>query len=152
MKRNKTKVILAVALVLVLFGGWFCVHGINKTIEQTISVDVYEDSDWTSVTSSIKISGNLRKTLFSTNFVGTFAIENYEPSCRDGVEAKIEWNNNDYQSIIFYYAGDSSLLDIKMIDIDEEMDTMMIVFNDGTIIKTQDYYIPTSVWNNIKTE
>ena len=79
-------------------------------------------------------------------------MENYEPSCRDGVEAKIEWLDNDYQSIGFYHAGNFSLLDVNMIDIDEEMDTMMIAFNNGTIIKTQDYYIPISVWKQYKDQ
>ena len=92
---------IAVIGVLLFMAVWLGTYGINKTIDKTISVDVYEDDDWSNITSSIKIAGNLRKTLFSTSFVGTFAIEYYEPSCRDGVEVKIDWQGNDYQNISF---------------------------------------------------
>ena len=65
--------------------------GREKTIDKTVPVRVYEDNSTTYTPSSITISGTLKKTWSSTNFVGTFAMENYEPSCRDGVEAKINW-------------------------------------------------------------
>ena len=113
-------------------------------------VDVYEDDDWSNITSSIKIAGNLRKTLFSTSFVGTFAIEYYEPSCRDGVEVKIDWQGNDYQNISFYYAGNFSRLDVQKIDIDKDMNSMMIILKDGTIIASPDYYISTKIRNEYK--
>ena len=129
---------------------WLNIYGINKTIDETISVDVYEDNDWSYVTSSITISGNLRKTLFSTSYVGIFAIDYYELSCREGVEAKIEWDNG-YSDILFYYAGNFSRFDIEKIDIDQDMHRMMIVFNDGIIITTPNYYIPTSIWNQYKS-
>lgn len=104
-------------------------------------MDVYEGDDWSAITSSIKISGNLKKTLFSTSFVGTFAIDYYELSCRDGVEAKIDWQGG-YQNLQFYYAGNFSSFDVKMIDVNEDMNQMMIVLKDGTIITSPDYYIP----------
>lgn len=125
-------------------------YGINKTIDKTISVDVYKNDDRSGITSSIKISGNLRKTLFSTNYVGTFAINYYEPSCRDGVEAKIDWQSNNYQNISFYYAGDFSRLDVERIDIDKDMNNMMIILKDGTIIISPNYYIPTRIWKKYK--
>ena len=87
--------------------------------------------------------GNLKKTLFSTSFVGTFAIECYEPSCRDGVEAKIEWDDPDCPLITFFYAGNFSQLDVQTIDIDKDMSSMMVVLKDGTLIASENYYIPT---------
>ena len=64
-------------------------------------------------------------------------MDAYEPSCRDGVEAKIDWQDG-CQTIQFYYAGDFSRLDVKMIDINQDMDHMMVVLNDGTIITSLD--------------
>lgn len=151
MANSKTRLLfISVIGVLLFIGLWLSTYGINKTVDKTISVDVYENDDWSYITSSIKISGNLKKTLFSTSFIGTFAIDYYEPSCRDGVEAKIDWQGNDYQNISFYYAGDFSRLDIQMIDIDEDMNRMMVVLKDGTIITSPNYYTPTGIWKKYK--
>lgn len=151
MKNSKIRFFVISAIGVPLFIClWLSTYGINKTVDKTISVDVYENDDWSYITSSIKISGNLKKTLFSTSFIGTFAIDYYEPSCRDGVEAKIDWQGNDYQNISFYYAGDFSRLDIQMIDIDEDMNRMMVVLKDGTIITSPNYYIPTGIWKKYK--
>ena len=137
MKNRKVKLFFFAIGVLILIVVWLSTYGMNKTIDRTISVDVYEDDDWSSIASSIEISGNLKKTLFSTNFVGTFAIEYYEPTCRDGVQAKIDWQDG-YQNISFYYAGDFSRFDVKMIDINEDMNHMMMILEDGTIITSPD--------------
>ena len=138
MKNGKMKLFFTSAAgILILVIVWFSTYGMNKTIDQTVSVDVYKDHDWSKITSSVKISGNLKKTLFSASFVGTFAMDAYEPSCRDGVEAKIDWQDG-CQTIQFYYAGDFSRLDVKMIDINQDMDHMMVVLNDGTIITSLD--------------
>ena len=149
MKNRKVKLFFFAIGVLILIVVWLSTYGMNKTIDRTISVDVYEDDDWSSIASSIEISGNLKKTLFSTNFVGTFAIEYYEPTCRDGVPAKIEWQDG-YQNISFYYAGDFSRFDVKMIDINEDMNHMMMILEDGTIITSPDYDIPAQIWKAYK--
>lgn len=152
MKSKKIKRILIFSILMLLFFTvWFSVNGISKTIDRTVSVDVYEGNDWACLTSSIEISGNFKKTLFSTSFIGTFAMEYYEPSCRNGVEAKIEWHDSSYEDILFYQAGNFSHFDIQMIDINEGMDSMMIRVNDGTIIATPNYYTPTSIWNKYKS-
>ena len=113
-KKRKTALILLVAVLcaIVLLG----IRGTRKTIDKTVPVRVYEDNSTTYTPSSITISGTLKKTWSSTNFVGTFAMENYEPSCRDGVEAKINWGDNEYPILTFFYAGDFSQLDVKSID------------------------------------
>ena len=149
MKNRKVKLFFFAIGVLIHIVVWLSTYGMNKTIDRTISVDVYEDDDWSSIASSIEISGNLKKTLFSTNFVGTFAIEYYEPTCRDGVQAKIDWQDG-YQNISFYYAGDFSRFDVKMIDINEDMNHMMMILEDGTIITSPDYDIPAQIWNAYK--
>lgn len=43
---------------------WFGIAGIDKTIEKTISVDVYEDCDGSYATSSVEISGNIKKNIY----------------------------------------------------------------------------------------
>lgn len=145
MKSRKMKLSLTFTMVALLALVWFSTYGINKTMDQTISVDVYEDHDGAAIPSSITISGNLKRTLFSTSFVGTFAMEYAPSSCREGTEAKIEWHDG-YQDISFFYAGDVSRLDVDVIEIDQEMDRMMVVLKDGTIIASPDYYIPTQIW------
>lgn len=150
MKSRKAKLFLSVGIGALLFAGlWLSIHGISRTIDKTVSVNVYENDDWSHTTSSIKIAGDRRKTLFSTSFVGTFAIDCYEPTCREGAEAKIRWEDG-YQNITFFYAGDFSRLDIEMIEIDEDMEHLMLVLKDGTIITSPDYYIPTQVWKKYK--
>ena len=47
----------------------------------------------------------------------------------------------------FFYAGDFSQLDVKSIDIDKDMDRMMVTLNDGTIIASENYFVPTEAMN-----
>ena len=110
-KKRKTALILlpAILCAIVLLG----IRGTRKTIDKTVPARVYEDNGTTYAPSSITISGTLRKTWSSTDFVGTFATDGYEPSCRDGVEAKINWGDNEYPILTFFYAGDFSQLDVK---------------------------------------
>ena len=74
-------------------------------------------------------------------------MESYEPSCRDGAEAKINWGDNEYPILTFFYAGNFSQLDVKSIDIDKDMDRMMVTLNDGTIIASENYFVPTEAMN-----
>ena len=140
-KKRKTALILLLAIlcVIILLG----IRGTRKTIDKAVPARVYEDNSTTYTPSSITISGTLKKTWSSTSFVGTFAMESYEPSCRYGTEAKINWVDNEYPILTFFYAGDFSQLDVKSIDIDKDMDRMMITLTDGTIIASENYYIPT---------
>ena len=45
-----------------------------------------------------------------------------------------------------FYAGDVSRFDVEMIEIDEQMSDTMIVLNNGTIIATENHYIPGNIW------
>ena len=45
--------------------------------------------------------------------------------------------------LTFFYAGDFSQLDVKSLDIDKDMDRMMVTLNDGTIIASENYFVPT---------
>ena len=46
-----------------------------------------------------------------------------------------------------FYAGDFSQLDVESIDIDKDMDRMMVTLNDGTIIASENYFVPTEAMN-----
>ena len=144
-KKRKTALILLVAVLcaIVLLG----IRGTRKTIGKTVPAKVCEDNRTTYTPSSITISGTLKKTWSSTSFVGTFAMESYEPSCKDGAEAKINWVDNEYPILTFFYAGDFSPLDVESIDIDKDMDRMMVTLNDGTIIASENYFVPTEAMN-----
>ena len=144
-KKRKTALILLVAVlcVIVLLG----IRGTRKTIDKTVPARVYEDNGTTYAPSSITISGTLKKTWSSTSYVGTFAMESYEPSCKDGTEAKLNWMDNEYPILTFFYAGDFSPLDVESIDIDKGMDRMMVTLNDGTIIASENYFVPTEAMN-----
>lgn len=144
-KKRKTALILLVAVLcaIVLLG----IRGTRKTIDKTVPAKVCEDNRTTYTPSSITIPGTLKKTWSSTSFVGTFAMESYEPSCKDGAEAKINWVDNEYPILTFFYAGDFSPLDVESIDIDKDMDRMMVTLNDGTIIASENYFVPTEAMN-----
>ncbi len=144
-KKRKPALILLVAVLcaIVLLG----IRGTRKTIGKTVPAKVCEDNRTTYTPSSITISGTLRKTWSSTSFVGTFAMESYEPSCKDGAEAKINWADNEYPILTFFYAGDFSPLDVESIDIDKDMDRMMVTLNSGTIIASENYFVPTEAMN-----
>lgn len=144
-KKRKTALILLVAVLcaIVLLG----IRGTRKTIDKTVPAKVCEDNRTTYTPYSITISGTLKKTWSSTSFVGTFAMESYEPSCKDGAEAKINWVDNEYPILTFFYAGDFSPLDVESIDIDKDMDRMMVTLNDGTIIASENYFVPTEAMN-----
>lgn len=149
-KKAVKRVLVAIALCAVFVLVSILINGINKTIDTTLSVNVYEDDDGTYRNSSVLIHGNLKRTLSSAEFVGTFAIESFEPSCRDGVEAKIAWFDDDYQDITYFYFGDFTRFDIELIEISEQMDSLMIVFGDGTIIATPNHYVPGRIWMQYK--
>ena len=144
-KKRKTALILLLAILcaIVLLG----IRGTRKTIDKAVPTRVCEDNRTTYAPSSISISGTLKKTWSSTSFVGTFAMESYESSSRDGAEAKINWVDNEYPILTFFYAGDFSPLDVESIDIDKDMDRMMVTLNDGTIIASENYFVPTGAMN-----
>lgn len=143
LKSRQARLILVVAAAFCVMAALIGIHGTNETIDRTVSVKVYEDNGYSYTSSHITIYGNLKKTLFSTSFVGTFAIEYYEPSCKDGVEARIKWDASDCPLITFFYAGNFLQLDVQTIDIDKNMNSMMIELKDGTLIASENYYIPT---------
>ncbi len=147
---------ISIAAVLLLVFLWFGIHGITKPIDKTLPLDVFsnENNPDHQITgrSSVTIQGEIKRALFSSarSFVGTFAVEAYEPSCREGMEAGIRWYGDDWESghqnITFHQANNFSRLDVLKIEIDEEMEHLMLLFQDGTVVTTPDYYVKGEIW------
>ena len=150
MPKKLKLVFISAVCVLAIVIAWANFIGSNKTVDKTVQVNIYEEHDKSEYKiQNVTISGNFKKTLSSTSFVGTFAIEYVEPTCRDGVQAEIKWYA-DYQTINFYYTGTFTHFNIAKISIDEKMENMMIILEDGTIITSTSYYIPTDIWKQYK--
>lgn len=134
------KSVVIVGLALILIGtilGY--VRFSQKVVEKTVEAGIYIDGKLVGET-SIKIIGKRKNKLGSveSQYVGTFAIGSYEKSCRDGVEAKIKWVDDETQHISFYDGRSISFFDIKDIKIDKQMDEIMITFEDGSIVATSE--------------
>ena len=79
------------------------------------------------------------------SFVGRFAIDAVEPTCREGVEAQIRWDAmwEGAQDILFYRAGDFLTMGVdRMLYITENMQAFGLRLEDGTIIATDEAYVP----------
>lgn len=134
------KSVVIIGLILILIGtilGYVRVS--QKMVEKTVEAGIYIDGKMDGKT-SIKIVGKQTNTLCSTEsqYIGTFAIGCYEKSCRDGVEAKIKWVDDETQHISFYDGGNISFFDIKDIKIDKQMDEIVITFEDGSVVATSE--------------
>ena len=135
---RRTVIIVGIALVLLgtIFG---YAKSLQKTVEKTVEANIYIDGKLDGKT-SIKISGSQKDAFGSSEskYVGTFAIGCYEKSCREGVEAKITWIDEEMQQISFYDGGRISFFGIKDIVIDKQMNEILIVFEDGSVVATSE--------------
>lgn len=134
------KSVIIVGLVVILIGTILGYARFSqKMVEKTVEAGIYIDGKLDGET-SIKIIGKRKNKLGSvtSQYVGTFAIGCYEKSCRDGVEAKIKWVDDETQHISFYDGGSISFFDIKDIKIDKQMDEIVIAFEDGSVVATSE--------------
>ena len=79
------------------------------------------------------------------SFVGRFAVGEVEATCREGVEARIRWDTmwEGAQDILFYRAGEFLSLGVeRMLYITENLQSFGLRLEDGTIIATDEYYVP----------
>ena len=93
---------------------------------------------------TVTIDGT-RTILGDRSFVGRFAIDAVEPTCREGVEARIRWDAmwTGAQDILFYRAGEFLSLGLeRMLYITESMESFGLKLEDGTIIATDPAYVP----------
>lgn len=80
------------------------------------------------------------------SFVGRFAIDAVEPTCREGVEARIRWDAMEvegWQDIQYYHPGEFCSLGVeRMLYITENLQSFGLKLEDGTIITTDPVYVP----------
>ena len=80
-------------LALFLFAKFYV---FSTQVDLTVPAYVF-DGDSTSET-TVSISGEIGKALLSDQktYIGTFAVACYENLCKDGVQARIVWEEHNY--------------------------------------------------------
>lgn len=145
-KSTRIEVIVLAALIIAGLSYYFLFkHIISEPIKQEISANVYVNGDVTEQT-TIKIDGERVYSFISEyrtellNFYGTFGIECYERTYRDGAEAHIYGERYvDTQTIMYYQAATPSTFELNSrLLINRDMNEIAIGFEDGTVIATSD--------------
>ena len=93
---------------------------------------------------TVTIDGE-RRILGDKSFVGRFAMDAVEATCREGVTARIRWDAmwDGAQDILFYRAGEFLSLGVeRMLYITENMQSFGLKLEDGRIIATDPEYVP----------
>lgn len=87
-----------------------------------------------------------RRILGDKSFVGRFAIDAVEPTCREEVTAQIQWDAmgvEGWQDIQYYRPGEFCSLGVeRMLYITENLQSFGLKLEDGTIIATDPVYVP----------
>ena len=109
-----------------------------------VTATVYTPEGEPAGETTVTIDGE-RTILGDKSFVGRFAIDAVEPTCREYVHAQIRWDAmwTGAQDILFYRAGDFLSLGVeRMLYITENMQSFGLQLEDGTIIATDPSYVP----------
>ena len=127
--------VVCLLLALFLFAKFYV---FSTQVDLTVPAYVF-DGDSTSET-TVSISGEIGKALLSDQktYIGTFAVACYENLCKDGVQARIVWEEHNYQSILFYDRGDFVTFGTEQIIIDADMMEFAVRFEDGAIVATSE--------------
>ena len=115
-----------------------------REISLEVPATVYSREGVPTGETTVTMDGSL-KILGERSFVGRFAIEAVEPTCREYVRARIRWDAlwEGAQDILFYRAGDFLSLGVeRMLYITEDMQSFGLRLEDGTIIATDEAYVP----------
>ena len=115
-----------------------------REISLEVPATVYSREGVPTGETTVTMDGSL-KILGERSFVGRFAIDAVEATCREGVEARIRWDAlwEGAQDILFYRAGDFLSLGVeRMLYITEDMQSFGLRLEDGTIIATDEAYMP----------
>ena len=115
-----------------------------RPVSLTVSATVYTPEGEPEGETTVEIDGE-RTVLGDKSFVGRFAINAVEPTCREGVTARIRWDAMwaGAQDILFCRAGEFLSLGVeRMLYITESMESFGLQLEDGTIIATDHYYVP----------
>ena len=115
-----------------------------QEISLEVPAAVYTAEGAPAEVTTVTIDGSV-KILGDRSFVGRFAIGCVEPTCREYVHANIRWDAmwEGAQDILFYRAGDFLSLGVeRMLYITESMESFGLRLEDGTIIATDESYVP----------
>jgi len=115
-----------------------------QEISLEVPATVYSAEGVSAGETTVAIDGSV-KILGDRSFEGQFAIHEVETTCREGVHANIRWDAmwTDAQDILFYRPGDNLSLGVeRMLYITESMESFGLRLEDGTIIATDEAYVP----------
>ena len=115
-----------------------------QEISLEVPATVYSAEGVSAGETTVAIDGSV-KILGDRSFEGQFAIHEVEATCREGVHANIRWDAmwTDAQDILFYRRGANLSLGVeRMLYITESMESFGLRLEDGTIIATDEAYVP----------
>lgn len=140
MKTKKQVIISIIILSVVCLATVIFLHRPTSVVKEVVAM-VYTNNGVEASETTISINGKMRSNPFSEEaiYTGLFQIAWYEPSCREGTEAKVKWIDSKNQYINFFQAGNISFLTVEKIIIDKHMEEIAVGFSDGTIITTSEY-------------
>lgn len=137
--------LLALALMgFVLFGILVRAGVFERPVSLMVTAAVYTPEGVPAGETTVTIDGE-QWFLGDKSFVGRFAIEAVEATCREEVTAQIRWDAMwaGAQDILFYRAGDFLSLGVeRMLYITENLQSFGLQMEDGTIIATDPSYVP----------
>ena len=125
--------LLALVLVGFVFFGILVRAGVfERPVSLTVTAAVYTPEGVPAGETTVTIDGE-QWFLGDKSFVGRFAIETVEATCREGVEAHIQ----------YYRPGEFCSLGVeRMLYITENLQSFGLKLEDGTIIATDPVYVP----------
>lgn len=138
--------LLALAVAgFVLFGILDRAGVFLRPVSQTVTAVVYSPDGELTGETTVTIDGK-RKIVGEQSFVGRFAIEAVEATCRENVTAQIQWDTmgvDGWQDVQYYRPGEFCSLGVeRMLYITENMQSFGLKLEDGTIIATDEAYVP----------
>lgn len=138
--------LLALAVAgFVLFGILDRAGVFLRPVSQTVTAVVYSPDGELTGETTVTIDGK-RKIVGEQSFVGRFAIEAVEATCRENVTAQIQWDAmgvEGWQDVQYYQPGEFCSLGVeRMLYITENMQSFGLNLEDGTIIATDEAYVP----------
>lgn len=116
-----------------------------RPVSLTVTAAVYTPEGEMTGETVVAIDGK-QTILGDKSFVGRFAIDAVEPTCREGVKARVRWDAMEvegWQDVQYYRPGEFCSLGIeRMLYITEDMQSFGLKLEDGTIIATYPAYVP----------
>lgn len=138
------------SLVLLVFSGFMLFEILDsmgaflRDVSLEVPVGIYVDGELTGE-STVSIEGQVQ-VVGRRTYVGRFAIDCVDATCREGVRARIRWDameTSGWQDILFHRSGEFLSLGVEqMLYITEEMQSFGLKLEDGTIIATDPFYVP----------